>query len=121
MGQHDDADHGDSFACAWHAELQQIYREAMAVTPEPAATKTSLAAAVDAAPDDLSALCLSGGGIRSATFGLGVIQALARFGLLNRFHYLSTVSGGGYIAEDYVRRLSRIPKTPHHCGYDKRQ
>jgi hypothetical protein len=44
-----------------------------------------------------AALCLSGGGIRSGTFGLGVIQALAKKGLLGRFHYLSTVSGGGYI------------------------
>jgi hypothetical protein len=43
------------------------------------------------------ALCLSGGGIRSATFGLGVIQGLAERGLLNRFQFLSTVSGGGYI------------------------
>ena len=46
----------------------------------------------------LSALCLSGGGIRSATFNLGVIQALARIGLLDKFDYLSSVSGGGYIA-----------------------
>jgi Patatin-like phospholipase len=44
-----------------------------------------------------SALCLSGGGIRSATFGLGVIQGLARKNLLDKFDYLSTVSGGGYI------------------------
>jgi hypothetical protein len=44
-----------------------------------------------------AALCLSGGGIRSASFALGVIQALACHGLLGRFHYLSTVSGGGYI------------------------
>lgn len=42
-------------------------------------------------------LALSGGGIRSATFGLGVLQALARNGLLKCFHYQSTVSGGGYI------------------------
>ena len=46
----------------------------------------------------LSALCLSGGGIRSATFNLGVLQALARSGMLGRFDYLSSVSGGGYIA-----------------------
>ncbi len=45
----------------------------------------------------LSALCFSGGGIRSATFGLGVVQALARGNLLDKFHYLSTVSGGGYL------------------------
>src|SRR6185503_16192715 len=43
------------------------------------------------------ALCLSGGGIRSATIGLGVIQGLARHGVFHCFHYLSTVSGGGYI------------------------
>src|SRR5690606_20590274 len=42
-------------------------------------------------------LALSGGGIRSATFGLGVLQALARHRLLECFHYQSTVSGGGYI------------------------
>ncbi|HSG49429.1 MAG TPA: patatin-like phospholipase family protein, partial [Longimicrobiales bacterium] len=45
----------------------------------------------------LSALCISGGGIRSATFGLGVIQGLAERGILEKFDYLSTVSGGGYI------------------------
>jgi hypothetical protein len=57
-----------------------------------------------------AALCLSGGGIRSASFALGVIQALASHpfpakeskidaaeeSMLARFHYLSTVSGGGY-------------------------
>jgi Patatin-like phospholipase len=45
----------------------------------------------------LSALALSGGGIRSACVALGVIQALAEAKLLTRFDYLSTVSGGGYI------------------------
>jgi len=44
-----------------------------------------------------TALCLSGGGIRSAAFSLGVLQGLAQNGLLARFDYLSTVSGGGYI------------------------
>jgi hypothetical protein len=44
-----------------------------------------------------TALCLSGGGIRSGTFALGMLQGLARHNLLNKFHYLSTVSGGGYI------------------------
>jgi hypothetical protein len=44
-----------------------------------------------------SALCLSGGGIRSATFALGIVQGLARQGLLGGFDYLSTVSGGGYL------------------------
>ncbi len=67
-----------------------------------------------------AALCLSGGGIRSAAFSLGIIQALAAFprwptsvdratvsdpetitrakkSLLASFDYLSTVSGGGYV------------------------
>jgi hypothetical protein len=44
-----------------------------------------------------SALCLSGGGVRSASFSLGVLQALSRAGVLDRFDYLSTVSGGGYV------------------------
>jgi hypothetical protein len=46
---------------------------------------------------NLTALCFSGGGIRSATFGLGIVQALAKKGLLEKFDYLSTVSGGGYL------------------------
>ena len=44
-----------------------------------------------------TALCLSGGGIRSATFALGVLQGLAARRLLGKFDYLSTVSGGGYV------------------------
>lgn len=46
---------------------------------------------------DLAGLALSGGGIRSATFALGVMQALADKDVLKRMDYLSTVSGGGYI------------------------
>lgn len=42
-------------------------------------------------------LALSGGGIRSATFSLGLLQALSACGMLSRFDYLSTVSGGSYI------------------------
>ncbi len=54
-------------------------------------------AAEDQPREPLTALCLSGGGIRSATFALGVIQGLAERGILEAFDYLSTVSGGGYI------------------------
>ena len=42
-------------------------------------------------------LAFSGGGIRSASFGLGALQALFRFSVFERFDYLSTVSGGGYL------------------------
>lgn len=42
-------------------------------------------------------VCYSGGGIRSATFNLGVTTGLAKKGYLKQVDYLSTVSGGGYI------------------------
>lgn len=57
-----------------------------------------------------SALCLSGGGIRSAAFSLGILQSLARLGLLDRFDYLSTVSGGGYAGSWLSTWISRHPR-----------
>src|ERR1700726_2275475 len=41
----------------------------------------------DSGHGPLSALCLSGGGIRRATLNLGVLQTLARIGLLGKFDY----------------------------------
>jgi hypothetical protein len=60
------------------------------------------------APDDLTGIALSGGGIRSATFALGVLQALAHHDLLRRFDYLSTVSGGGYIGTSLTWLTSKL-------------
>lgn len=57
-----------------------------------------------------AALCLSGGGIRSATFGLGVLQGLAERRLLDEFDYLSTVSGGGYIGSWLSAWIHRHPR-----------
>ncbi len=51
----------------------------------------------EALNEDLVALAFSGGGIRSATFNLGILQGLADLELLKQFDYLSTVSGGGYV------------------------
>jgi hypothetical protein len=52
-------------------------------------------------------LGLSGGGIRSATFCLGVVQVLAACNLLKQVDYLSTVSGGGYVGCFLTSRLGR--------------
>jgi hypothetical protein len=49
---------------------------------------------------------LSGGGIRSSTFCLGVSQVLAARGLLEDIDYLSTVSGGGYVGCFLTMRLT---------------
>jgi Patatin-like phospholipase len=59
------------------------------------------------APDNLVGLALSGGGIRSATFSLGVSQVLADRGLLADVDILSTVSGGGYTGAFLAGTLSR--------------
>ena len=56
---------------------------------------------------DLVGLALSGGGIRSATFSLGVIQALDQIGVFRSIDYLSTVSGGGYIGSCLSSVLNR--------------
>ena len=57
---------------------------------------------------DVTGLALSGGGIRSATFALGVVQALAQFRWLRRVDVMSTVSGGGYIGSFLGRWFDRL-------------
>ncbi|HEX9562976.1 MAG TPA: hypothetical protein VF981_03365 [Gemmatimonadaceae bacterium] len=54
----------------------------------------------------LVGLALSGGGIRSATTNLGILQALSRVDILPLVDYLSTVSGGGYIGACLTSLLS---------------
>jgi hypothetical protein len=59
------------------------------------------------------ALAFSGGGIRSATFNLGILQGLAEKKLIGKFDYLSTVSGGGYIGSwltAWIKRNESVVK-----------
>ncbi|RMP84424.1 patatin-like phospholipase family protein [Pseudomonas syringae] len=56
---------------------------------------------------DAVGLSLSGGGIRSATFCLGVVQVLSEKKIMKDFDYLSTVSGGGYIGSFITSTLSQ--------------
>lgn len=67
------------------------------------------AAALDGADAPLVGLALSGGGIRSAAFNMGVLQTLAASGLLPRIDYLSTVSGGGYIGSCLTWLRAHVP------------
>ncbi|TVQ06933.1 MAG: hypothetical protein EA359_00600, partial [Balneolaceae bacterium] len=62
-------------------------------------------------PKDICGLALSGGGIRSATFNLGLLQGLNRHNILEQFDYLSTVSGGGYIGGFWTAWRSRDKNT----------
>ncbi len=62
---------------------------------------------------DFLGLAISGGGIRSATFSLGIIQMLAKFGILKHLDYISTVSGGGYIGAwlySWIRREQALER-----------
>ncbi len=61
---------------------------------------------------ELFGVALSGGGIRSATFNLGVLQALRRHHLLKYVDYLSTVSGGGYIGSSYAAWMAEAAALP---------
>jgi patatin-like phospholipase len=85
------------FGLVFAAELDEIQasraRRVKVVTDPP--TRYPPARASDM---KLFGLALSGGGIRSATFNLGILQGLAQLGMLREIDYLSTVSGGGYIA-----------------------
>src|SRR5262245_10506515 len=76
-----------------HGPLPATYSK----TASPEERLAALYQLIHALPEPRAALCISGGGIRSATFGLGVLQGLAAHHLLEKFHFLSTVSGGGYI------------------------
>lgn len=77
--------------------LAQEYEALRAGSSYASASLAELYQKVHQQPEPFSALCISGGGIRSATFALGALQGLADYGILGAFDYMSTVSGGGYI------------------------
>lgn len=77
--------------------LAEEYRELRPKSTFDHSNGETLFASVHSQAEPFAALCISGGGIRSATFALGAIQGLADRNLLQSFDYLSTVSGGGYI------------------------
>jgi hypothetical protein len=58
---------------------------------------------------ELTGLSCSGGGIRSASFCLGVLQGLQSENVIREMDYLSTVSGGGYVGTALTIGMSRSP------------
>lgn len=58
-------------------------------------------------PHNRIGIALSGGGVRSATFNLGVLQGLQEFDQLSQVDYISTVSGGGFIGSWLVTNVLR--------------
>ncbi|MCC9600412.1 GMC family oxidoreductase N-terminal domain-containing protein [Stieleria sp. JC731] len=98
-------------------ELMQMERKAIArrrteAKIDPDEITDSLTDETDSWTDDISGLAISGGGIRSATLGLGVIQGLAKSELLKRVDFMSTVSGGGYVGSFLGRIYDRLRSSP---------
>ncbi len=91
----------------FRVELQEINRRRAELSLQP--TNTQGGPTVD---KNLVGLCLSGGGIRSATFSLGVIQALCKNNILKSVDYLSTVSGGGYTGSSISSVLNNPSTSP---------
>ena len=91
------------------SEKEKAERSKKAPTAS-AAPKVNVDVYERAALSRLMGICFSGGGIRSATFNLGILQGLAELGLLGCFDYLSSVSGGGYIHQWLAAWISRRSK-----------
>lgn len=95
---------GSVFNEVWQFELDALRDRA----PPPGVRAADEATLITAAHKaELAGLAFSGGGIRSATFNLGILQALAENKMLRDFDYLSTVSGGGYIGSWFSRWLRK--------------
>lgn len=93
--------------------LRRVPRTLPSTAGEPTATSTTTGTGFTTSPDvvlkaeakhingcsstKLIGLALSGGGIRSAAFALGVVESLGTGNVLKTIDYISTVSGGGYI------------------------
>jgi hypothetical protein len=97
------------------AERAYTFEEVYCEEQEEIATARKLRCP-ESADHGLVGLAFSGGGIRSATFNLGIIQGIAEKGLLKQIDYLSTISGGGYIGSwltAWIRRqgCARVEKT----------
>ncbi len=94
-GPAENQDHTYSIERVRSDEVQRI-RERRAVVAKDEQQKNPALHDMDPL-QDLVGLALSGGGIRAASVGLGVLQALQQENHLREIDYLSTVSGGGYI------------------------
>jgi hypothetical protein len=112
----DSKDDPIDFASVLHEELGEINRLRERRQWKHGNTETSAVAPAEifkaAHKKELVGLAFSGGGIRSATFNLGILQGFAKLGLLPMFDYLSTVSGGGYIGSWFEAWIYRAGKSP---------
>ncbi len=101
----------DTLIADWQAYPQALEREEAAAIQarRAAAGRVETLDEVPAKlPQDTVGLALSGGGVRCATFSLGLLQALARCKRLGDIDFLSTVSGGGCAGAFLGRLFTRL-------------
>jgi choline dehydrogenase-like flavoprotein len=70
-------------------------------------------------PDKTVGLALSGGGVRSATYCLGILQALAKQDRLRDIDIMSSISGGGYIGGFLGRLYTRLSPDSRDAAPDR--
>lgn len=92
---------GTDYREAYPAELESAEEKLLKVS------RSARSKAGDFKIRDCTGVGLSGGGIRSATFCLGLFQGLAGRKLLGNIDIISTVSGGGYFGSFYTRFFMR--------------
>lgn len=113
--QRSNAEQAVSFNTVLNDELDEIQKSRLVrkcgrtvaqLSPEGLSDETVFRRADDST---LVGLAFSGGGIRSATFNLGILQTLASNHFLAQIDYLSTVSGGGYIGSWFAACVRNLP------------
>lgn len=90
-------------------EALKLERATAGISPAPVPAATARVAPPEAESVERPTvgLALSGGGIRSAAFSLGVLQSLKANGAFEAIDYLSTVSGGGYTGAALIAGMER--------------
>lgn len=100
-----DSDNGYTYHQAYNSDVEAAETDWIAARRSACGAKSDHVGAT-------AGLALSGGGIRSASFCLGVLQALHRYKRLKYFDFMSSVSGGGYAASAltwYMAKIGRFP------------
>jgi len=94
--------------CEAEFEIVPLLQEDIEDAPSDGPSTFSVDLATGNGSPHRTAICLSGGGIRSASFSLGVLQGLAKAKLLEKSGYLSAVSGGNYTMSWLTRWRSEV-------------
>lgn len=103
---------GFSFSEVFAEELEEVKARWANAYAEPSKVREPIRSTRPSPDNGLVGLAFSGGGIRSATLNMGIVQALERAGVFDHADYISSVSGGGYFGSS-VSTLMRAKTRLH--------